>query len=328
MQGLRRHEFASLFSEGISTDLDDPPGARRLRREAIYRETFTRWYSRQITSISDIGDLMGTIGPRESVRALLQAQRAPRRSGISLEPCHPAGFCGLGSDLSPTTLVSAYTHGMFARPLFGAIAWWAPSTYAVSDPQMPGCLEGISGLADCQGFRVTLDRDFDTVVAACAGAPNSASGGSCLPSWLRNLRTGFSPRLMRAIAALHDLGMAHSFEVWDANDRLVAGGFGVAVGAVFVCEGLFSRCPNAERLGFAKLNEHLADWGYVLCAADCHLLKSINRPVVVLWRSEYVRLIRTHLGGGRYGRWRSERPPTWRPSRPCDVQFTPSFARI
>jgi leucyl/phenylalanyl-tRNA--protein transferase len=195
---------------------------------------------------------------------------------------------------------------MFARPLFGGVTWWAPPICAGSDPQMAGRFAGVAAECETPVWRVTLDRDSDKVVAACARSLNGSREGG-RPTRLQHLRTGFSPRLMRAMAALHDLGIAHSFEVWDTNDQLVAGGYGVSVGAVFVCEGLFSHFPEAARVGFAILNEQLAEWGYVFCAADSGLLNSINRPVAVLWRSEYVRLIRAHLGGGRYGRWRSER---------------------
>jgi hypothetical protein len=110
MQSLRRNEFASLFSEGISTELDDAPGAKRRRRDAIFREELSRWCDRQITGASDISEPLRTIGLRELVRAMLQAHSARRPSAGPREPGHPAGFCGFGSDLSPPTLISA-SHG-------------------------------------------------------------------------------------------------------------------------------------------------------------------------------------------------------------------------
>ncbi len=45
----------------------------------------------------------------------------------------------------------------------------------------------------------------------------------------------------------------------------VGGGYGVAVGKVFVIESMFFRETNASKIGFAVLAWHLAQWGFVLC---------------------------------------------------------------
>ena len=63
---------------------------------------------------------------------------------------------------------------------------------------------------------------------------------------------------------LHDLGFAHSFEVWSADGRLIGGGYGIAIGRVFYTESQFSRESNTSKMGFASLNHHLAKWGFVL----------------------------------------------------------------
>src|SRR4051794_22912646 len=44
--------------------------------------------------------------------------------------------------------------------------------------------------------------------------------------------------IMWAYAALHDAGLAHSYKVWDDRGELVAGGYGVACGRVFVGESM------------------------------------------------------------------------------------------
>ncbi|HRO51378.1 MAG TPA: GNAT family N-acetyltransferase, partial [Hyphomicrobium sp.] len=55
----------------------------------------------------------------------------------------------------------------------------------------------------------------------------------------------------------------HSFEVWDADGKLVGGGYGLAVGPVFMTESQFSLAPNTSKMGFAVLNYHLAKWGFL-----------------------------------------------------------------
>ena len=45
-----------------------------------------------------------------------------------------------------------------------------------------------------------------------------------------------SPKIKHAYAELHDTGFAHSSRSANDDGKLVAGGFGVAVGRVFVTE--------------------------------------------------------------------------------------------
>jgi leucyl/phenylalanyl-tRNA--protein transferase len=78
-------------------------------------------------------------------------------------------------------------------------------------------------------FEVTVDRDFDGVVAACADRTEG--------TWL-------SPELAAAYAGLHRLGAVHTVECRRAG-RLVGGLFGVAVGGLFTSESMFHRVPDA-----------------------------------------------------------------------------------
>ena len=102
-------------------------------------------------------------------------------------------------------------------------------------------------------YTVTFDQDFEGVIKACAGKREGHYG----ITWI-------TPRIMRAYAALFDAGYVHSFEVWNAEGKLVGGGYGVALGRVFSTESQFSHEPNTSKIGFSVLNWHLARWGYVL----------------------------------------------------------------
>lgn len=52
--------------------------------------------------------------------------------------------------------------------------------------------------------------------------------------------------IVRAYHQLHELGHAHSIEVWQEN-TLVGGMYGVAQGALFCGESMFSRAENASK---------------------------------------------------------------------------------
>jgi leucyl/phenylalanyl-tRNA--protein transferase len=62
---------------------------------------------------------------------------------------------------------------------------------------------------------------------------------------------------------LHDLGHAHSLEVWD-GDALIGGVYGVVLGGAFFGESMFSRRTNASKIALAYLVDHLNQAGFTL----------------------------------------------------------------
>ena len=102
-------------------------------------------------------------------------------------------------------------------------------------------------------YRITFDTDFEGVIAGCAEPRRG---------WLS--LTWITPCIMAAYAKLFDEGHVHSFEVWNSDGDLAGGGYGVAVGRVFVIESQFFRETNASQIGFAVLAWHLAKWGFAL----------------------------------------------------------------
>jgi leucyl/phenylalanyl-tRNA--protein transferase len=57
---------------------------------------------------------------------------------------------------------------------------------------------------------------------------------------------------------LHELGYAHSAEVWQ-NEELVGGLYGIRLGKVFFGESMFSKVSNASKYGFIKYVKLLSD---------------------------------------------------------------------
>ena len=133
------------------------------------------------------------------------------------------GVVGVGADLEPGTLLAAYRSGLFPMPVDGGVlAWWSP------DPRGIIPLDGLrvsrSLRRAVDRFEVHVDRDFPAVIAACAD-PARPHG------WI-------NADVRRAYTRLHELGWAHSVEAW-AEDELVGGLYGVAVGGLFAGESMF-----------------------------------------------------------------------------------------
>jgi len=99
-------------------------------------------------------------------------------------------------------------------------------------------------------FTIKFDTAFDQVVRACADLKREGK------TWIRD-------ELSRAYTALHRMGFAHSFEAWD-GDRLVAGAFGLQMGAVMSIDSVFHHVSNAGIAVYGQTLLRLKDRGFKL----------------------------------------------------------------
>jgi leucyl/phenylalanyl-tRNA--protein transferase len=71
-----------------------------------------------------------------------------------------------------------------------------------------------------------------------------------------------------AYIKLHQLGYAHSAEVWK-DEELVGGLYGIRIGKVFFGESMFSKVSNASKYAFIKYMQLLQSEGVKLI--DCQV---------------------------------------------------------
>jgi len=166
---------------------------------------------------------------------------------------NPPGLCGIARDLSVPNLIEAHRRGLYPFAHVGPLKWWAPPERCVLAFNEFHMSKRLRARLRQGRHHVTFDRDFASVIKACAGRRD----GKWHLTWI-------TPQIMRAYADLHDAGYAHSFEVWNADGALVGGGYGVAVGGAFTIESQFTWESHSSKIGFAMLNWHLARWGFVL----------------------------------------------------------------
>jgi leucyl/phenylalanyl-tRNA---protein transferase len=171
---------------------------------------------------------------------------------------------GIGADLEPGTLLSAYRRGLFpmgvgagGRPPLG---WWSP------DPRGLLPLDGVhvsrSLRRAVRGFEVRVDTAFEDVVRGCADPSREGR-------WI-------TPPVAAAYQRLHELGWAHSVECW--RDGELAGGlYGVAIGGLFAGESMFHRVRDASKVAVVALVD-------LLCAAD----DGGRRLLDVQWRTDHL----------------------------------------
>ena len=74
--------------------------------------------------------------------------------------------------------------------------------------------------------------------------------------------------MVKAYIQLHELGIAHSLEVW-ADDDLAGGIYGLALGKVFFGESMFSDTQDASKIALVALCYQLQEWKFT--AMDCQV---------------------------------------------------------
>lgn len=206
------------------------------------------------------------------------------------------GLCGVADDLSPATLSEAYARGLHPFAHVGPVKWWSPASRTVLFFPEYHIAKRLRRQMRSDGYTVTFDRAFREVVRACA-RPRS---GKLALTWI-------TPRIVRAYAEAHEAGLAHSFEVWNAQGELVGGGYGLAFGDVFSTESQFSSEPNTSKIGFTVLNWHLARWGFALNDGKRPTPTIDGMGFRAISREDFVALCTSrgrHLG--RSGRWTVE----------------------
>lgn len=197
---------------------------------------------------------------------------------------NPDGLLAIGGDLSTERLLLAYQNGIF--PWYSEeqpILWWSPDPRMVLFPNELKVSKSMRNVLNRDQFRVTVDRAFDQVIAHCAQVPREGQEGT----WI-------TTEMMEAYAHLHELGYAHSVEVWE-NERLVGGLYGIRLGKCFFGESMFSLVSNASKVGFIRWVKQLRESGCQLidCQVETGHLASMGARNIP--RQEFLELLQHHV---------------------------------
>ena len=200
----------------------------------------------------------------------------PPPSVWELPPAESAdrnGVVGLGADLEPGTLLAAYRSGLFPMRAHegGPIAWWSPDPRGVLP--LDGLLVSRSLRRSMRGFTIRIDTAFERVMRECA-EPGRPHG------WI-------DESFVNAYTRLHDMGWAHSVEVW-ADDALAGGLYGVAIGGFFAGESMFHRANDASKVAIVALVAVLRARGASLLDVQWATPHLRSLGVVEVPRSEYL----------------------------------------
>ncbi len=206
----------------------------------------------------------------------------------------PDGLLAVGGDLRAERLLLAYQSGIFPWSSEGQpLLWWSPDPRCVLFPDSLRIPRNIQRRFRCRRYSVTFDHAFREVMAGCQRIPRPGQSGTWITDALR-----------AAYTHLHDLGYAHSVEVW--MDRRLAGGlYGVALGRVFFGESMFSCVADASTLALIELTQRLTALGFAFLDCQFRTDHLARLGAVEIPRKDFLRRLRHALQkDSLVGSWR------------------------
>jgi len=160
------------------------------------------------------------------------------------------------SDDLVNALLGAYGDGVF--PMSDARE--DAETYWV-EPKMRGIIpldqfnipRSLKKFTDTCDYHVTFNMAFDDVIAMCAKSPRGDGAGT----WINH-------QIEQWFNHLNNAGYAHSVEVWNGDNTLIGGLYGLAQGGCFNGESMFSTETNASKIALIALVERLRERQFTL----------------------------------------------------------------
>ncbi|HKY21145.1 MAG TPA: leucyl/phenylalanyl-tRNA--protein transferase [Vicinamibacterales bacterium] len=191
----------------------------------------------------------------------------------------------VGADLELSTVIDAYRRGMFpmgVSELGDRMGWWSPNPRGILPLDSLRVTRSMRQSA--KRFDIRVDTCFGRVIRACA---DPSRGGS----WITD-------EFIDGYTRLHELGWAHSIEVFNRQGGLAGGLYGVRINGCFSGESMFHIDRDASKVALMALvdlmrssgmtlldvqwcSEHLASLGAIAIPRPAYLARlaaALRRP--------------------------------------------------
>lgn len=185
------------------------------------------------------------------------------------------GFLAAGGDLLPGTLLLAYRNGIFPWTTH-PVTWWSPDPRAIMPMDGVHVSRSLGRVLQRGVFTVSFDEAFRRVMEGCAEPRPGRE------------ETWISPRFITAYCRLHELGYAHSVEVWQGGE-LAGGLYGVSIGGFFAGESMFSSARDASKVALVSMVEKLSASGFALFDVQLMTPHLRSMGAIEISRNEYLR---------------------------------------
>lgn len=176
--------------------------------------------------------------------------------------------------IPPELLLDFYRKGIFPMAVDGEVRLFSPNPRGIIPLDGFRIPHGTQKTLKDPAWELKLNTAFREVMLGCAERDET---------WI-------DEGIFQSYTALHDLGHAHSIEIW--RDGSLAGGlYGVQIGGVFFGESMFHRVPGASKVAICRLVEMMRAGGFLLLDTQwvtSHLEKFGAKEIA---RSEFLDLL-------------------------------------
>ena len=186
--------------------------------------------------------------------------------------------------IDPEFLITAYVSGYFpmAESRDGGIGWYSPDPRAIIPLDGLKISRSLKQTLKKNIFEIRLNTCFEEVISCCAGRKDT---------WI-------SEEIVQSYLELHQLGYAHCVEAWKDN-QLAGGLYGVALGAAFFGESMFSRMRDASKVALVYLVELLREKKFELLDTQFITPHLERIGAIEISRDEYLYRLKRALGKER-----------------------------
>ena len=161
-------------------------------------------------------------------------------------------------EITPQVLLKAYAVGIFPMAESAddpGLYWIEPESRGIIPLDGFHLPRRLARTVRADRFDVRVDTDFDAVIEGCAAEVEGRR------------KTWINARIRRLYGDLFAEGACHTVETW-RDGKLVGGLYGVALGAAFFGESMFSRERDASKVALVHLVARLKAGGFKLLDAQ------------------------------------------------------------
>ena len=180
--------------------------------------------------------------------------------------------------IEPDFLLAAYAGGYFpmADSREGPLRWFSPDPRAIIPLDTFACSRSLQQTLKKNTFTQKVNTAFEEVMRRC---------GARDETWI-------SEEIVESYMELHRRGFAHSVETW-SEGKLAGGLYGVALGAAFFGESMFSDRRDASKVALVWLVERLRSNGFELLDTQFLTPHLARFGACEIPREEYLRRLTT-----------------------------------
>jgi leucyl/phenylalanyl-tRNA---protein transferase len=180
------------------------------------------------------------------------------------------------SHIKPELLLAGYASGFFpmAEPKNGEIRWFSPDPRGILPLDSFKISRSLHQVLRKNLFEIRYNTSFEEVIRACGGRGET---------WI-------SEEIIQSYIALHKLGYGHSVEAW-IGEKLAGGLYGVALGAAFFGESMFSRVRDSSKVALVHLVGRLKERQFELLDTQFSTPHLSRFGVIDISRDDYLILL-------------------------------------